>query len=273
VTVTGRGEFQAAADVVFLQGRVVTPGAYPLRSGSTHAPYTVWDLLQDGGGLLPDGNPGGIVVYRRRTSALENVQQEDLQRVLQSVNAEASQSAAMSVQTDEAAEAISQTVGHNLQQVMSTPGGISIVLPPRTVRESDWVSAIPVDGRNLVATRGAEDNLALEPGDTVMVPRRVNTVMVLGAVPRSGAVPFVQGQTADYYLNESGGLREDSAASRMVVVHANGAVEPIKRTQTLEPGDVVVVPTRHIVRTVRTESELQTWLRTIVPLATAALVF
>ena len=172
-----------------------------------------------------------------------------------------------------AAAALGEAVDYRLRQVMSTPGGLSIVLPPRPVREGDWVAAIPVDGHNLVATAGAEDNLALEPGDTVMVPRRVNTVMVLGAVPRSGAVPFVEGRTTDYYLNESGGVREDGALNRMVVVHANGAVEPIARDTVLTPGDVVVVPTRHIVRTVRTESELQTWLRTIVPLAIAALVF
>jgi gentisate 1,2-dioxygenase len=59
----------------------------------------------------------------------------------------------------------------------------------------------------------------------------------------------------------------------MIVVHANGAVEPIKPKTELQPGDVVVVPTRHIVRHVRTENDLQTWLRTIVPIATAALVF
>ena len=274
VTVTGRGEFQAQADVVFLKGRVRGPGAYPVRSGPDDAPYTVWDLLEDGGGTLADANVAGIVVYRRRPEALEDAQQEDLQRVLASVNAEASQQqSAVSVETEEAAAALGQAVDYRLRQVMSTPGGLSIVLPPRPVREGDWVAAIPVDGRNLVATAGAEDNLALEPGDTVMVPRRVNTVMVLGAVPRSGAVPFVEGEMTEYYLNESGGVREDGAVNRMVVVHANGAVEPIARDTVLTPGDVVVVPTRHIVRTVRTESELQTWLRTIVPLAIAALVF
>ncbi len=274
VTVTGRGEFQAQADVVFLKGRVRAPGAYPIRSGPGDEAYTVWDLLEDGGGMLADANVGGIVVYRRRPATLEDAQQEDLQRVLASVNAEATQQqTAMSVPTEEAAAALGQAVDYRLRQVMTTPGGLSIVLPPRAVREGDWVAAIPVDGRNLVATRGAEDNLALEPGDTVMVPRRVNTVMVLGAVPRSGAVPFVEGQTTRYYLNESGGIREDGALNRMVVVHANGAVEPIKPDTVLSAGDVVVIPTRHIVRTVRTESELQTWLRTIVPLAIAAMVF
>jgi len=273
VTVTGRGDFKAQADVVFLEGRIDRPGAYPIRSGPDDRPYTVWDLLQDGGGTLDDANIGGIVVYRRRASAMSEAQEEDLQRVLLSVNREARQQEAMQVEREEQAQALTQAVSYRLQQVMATPTGVSIVLPPHPVQEQDWVAAIPVDGRNLVASRGMEDNLDLESGDTVMVPRRVNTVMVLGAVPRSGAVPYVESETTEYYLNESGGLREDAAANRMVVVHANGAVEPIRRNTVLDPGDVVVVPTRHIVRTVRTESEWQLWLRTIVPLATAALIF
>jgi len=129
-----------------------------------------------------------------------------------------------------------------------------------------------VDGETLIASRGAEGNLALIPGDTVVVPRRVHTVMVLGAVPRSGAVPFVAGMRCRDYLNESGGLREDAARDRLVVVHANGSVEPIRLAGEVAAGDIIVVPTRHIVRTVRTESELKMWLRSIVPLATTALL-
>jgi protein involved in polysaccharide export with SLBB domain len=166
-----------------------------------------------------------------------------------------------------------RNVTQQLRQVMTSPSGVSIVLPPHPVEDEDWVAAIPIDGAELLASRGAEDNLELEPGDTVVVPERTNTVMVLGAVPRSGAVPFTSGEPARYYINESGGLREDSAANRMIVVHANGAVEPIKPRTELRPGDIVVVPTRHIVRHVKTESDLQMWLRTIVPIATAALVF
>lgn len=273
VTITGNGEFRTRADIVHLKGQVRTPGAYPIVAAGEDDEYTVWDLLQDGGGLLDDANENGIVVYRRRGAALGEAQEEDLNRVLQSVNHEARQQQPMQVSPEEQLQAMQQAVNARMQQVMTTPRGVSIVLPPRPVQEEDWVSAIPIDGRKLIASQGREENLALDAGDTVVVPERANTVMVLGAVPRSGAVPFVAEQRLEYYLNESGGLREDAAANRMVVVHANGAVEPIRRSMTLEPGDVVVVPTRHIVRSVNTESDLDVWLRTIVPLATAALVF
>ncbi len=273
VTVMGRGDYRRTASVVFLDGRVPRPGAYPMIEGPGQEPYTVWDLISAGGGILDDANNGGIVVYRRRGDTMENAQQADLARVLQSVNREARQQQAVQVSEGEQAQATEQSVQQQLRQVITSASGVSIVLPPRPVQEEDWVSAIPIDGERLIASAGAESNLELEPGDTVVVPKLTNTVMVLGAVPRSGAVPFVESEAAGYYINESGGMREDSATNRMIVVHANGAVEPIKPNDQLRPGDVVVVPTRHIVRHVKTESDLQTWLRTIVPIATAALLF
>ncbi|MFW6157142.1 MAG: SLBB domain-containing protein, partial [Armatimonadota bacterium] len=273
VTVMGRGEYRRTADVVHLRGRVEQPGAYPIVEDRETRSFTVWDLLQEGGGVLDDANRGGIVVYRRRIAAMGDAQEEDLSRVLQSVNREARRQEAVQITEPQQAQAMQQNVTQQLRQVMTSPSGVSIVLPPHPVREEDWVAAIPIDGEQLISTAGREGNLELEPADTVVVPERTNTVMVLGAVPRSGAVPFVDGQSAEYYINESGGMREDSAKSRMIVVHANGAVEPIKPKTELRPGDVVVVPTRHIVRHVKTEDDLQMWLRTIVPIATAALVF
>ena len=273
VTITGRGDFKRRADVVFLRGQVERPGAFPMTSGPGDDPFTVWDLLEQGGGLLGDANESGIVVYRQRAAAMGDAQEEDLSRVLQSVNREAYDEVSTQVPEDQQPLAMQRTVTHQLRQVLTTPSSVSIVLPPHPVRQEDWVSAIPVEGETLIASRGEQKNLMLEPGDTVVVPRRPTTVMVLGAVPRSGAVPYVQSQTSSYYINESGGFRDDSARDRMIVIHANGSVAPINSETVLKPGDVVVVPTRHVVRTVRTESELQTWLRAIVPLVTAALIF
>jgi hypothetical protein len=92
-------------------------------------------------------------------------------------------------------------------------------------------------------------------------------------VPRSGAVPYVVKSRARDYLSESGGLREDAASNRMVVIHPNGAAAPIRMNAEIEPGDIIVVPTKYIVRTVKTESSWQQWLRSIVSIATAALLF
>ena len=274
VSITGRGDFHEQADMVFLQGRVQRPGSFTLKRDGK--PYTILDLLHEGGGLLDDANCNGIVVYRKREVSVDPAQMEDLNRILQSVNRETAQAPKQIDQSTQAA-AYGSAVAQGLSSLV-TPGATSIVLPPRPVKPEDWVTAIPVCGPKLFATTpqagtGQACNIALEPGDTVVVPRRLNTVTILGAVPRSGAVPFVSDQTCLTYLNEAGGLREDAADSRMVVIHQNGATEPIKMTMKVEPGDVIVVPTKYIVRTVRTENAFQQWMRGIIGVITGALLF
>lgn len=272
VTVLGRGEFKTQADIVSIQGRVRTPGAYPLqRSGATG--YTVYDLVQAAGGLLQEANPAGIVVYRKRDFYLGQAQSEDLTRVLSSVNREAVPSQQPTQLTgQDQMNAYANTVSMNMREVLAGPNAMAIVLPPRPVRPEDWVSAIPISGRKLMESEGAEGNLELEPGDVVSVPRLLNTVLVLGAVPRSGAVPFVAAANTRHYVNESGGFREDAASDRMVVIHPNGAAAPISMRTVPEPGDVIVVPTKHIVRTVRTESTWAQWTRSLLGFILGAIV-
>lgn len=272
VAVAGRGEYRAQAELVRLEGQVRRPGSYVLQRRSRVRGYTVRDLLEEGGGLLPDANLNGLVIYRRYDDSLPRAQAEDLGRVLQFVNAETRQPALQLTQQEQAA-ALSNTVGQGLQSVLSGSHSVSIVLPPRPVAAGDRVAAIPIDGPGVLSGQNPAANLELEPGDTLVVPRRVNLVTVLGAVPRPGSVPFVAGQKAEAYLTGSGGLREDAAAGRMIVVHANGAVTPLKLGDVPEPGDVLVVPTRYVVRTVPTDTRWEGWLRTILPAIAAALIF
>jgi hypothetical protein len=70
----------------------------------------------------------------------------------------------------------------------------------------------------------------------------------------------------------SGGVREDAAGNRMIVVHANGAVNPLAGGDVPQAGDVIVVPTTYVVRTVRTQSSLESWMYGLVPAIAAALI-
>jgi polysaccharide biosynthesis/export protein len=270
VSIKGRGEFKEQADVVFLQGRVQSPGSFTLKRAGGRG-YTICELLGDSGGLLADANPDGIVIYRKREVSLGTAQNEDLTRILQSVNRESVQPAPQLDQNTQAA-AYGNTVAQGISTLVS-PSSTAIILPPRPVRPEDWVTAIPVSGARLLASNGASGNIELEPGDNVVVPRRLNTVTILGAVPRSGAVPFVADAKCSEYIKEAGGLREDAADDRMVVIHPNGATEPIRMAMQVQPGDIIVVPTKHIVRTVRTESTFDQWMRGIIGVITGALLF
>jgi len=284
LSVIGRGTFQVKAGMVTLKGSVRRPGSYAIRSGNGRQAYTVWDLLQEAGGLLDDANPDGIVVYRRRSTMLEPSTTEELRQVVQAVNRTNSCSReGVAAAVDEesvttgnevsSTSAMQATVARELAKVLGTAGGVSIVLPPQPVQEGNAITAIPVDGGRLMRTGGKSGNVRLEDGDTVVVPRRVDSVMVLGAVTRCGAVSYQEGYRCRDYIRESGGLREDAAVKHMVVIHANGSAAPITIGGRVRPGDIIVVPTRHIVYTVRTEPAWQKWLQSIVSVATAALIY
>ncbi len=271
VGVAGRGEYKAQAELVRLEGRVQAPGSYALRPHSSLRGYTVRDLLEDGRGLLPDANPDGMVIYRRYDDSLQRAQTEDLARVLQFVNAETRQPA-LQVTAQEQSAAMGSAVGQSLQSVLSGSHSVSIVLPPRPIGAGDRVAAIPIDGAGVLFEGNSAANLELEPGDTLVVPRKSNLVTVLGAVPRPGSMPYMAGQTAQDYLNSSGGYREDAASNRMIVVHANGAVNPLRAGEAPQAGDVIVVPTKYVVRTVQTDESWRGWLRAILPAVVAALI-
>ncbi len=279
VSVAGRGDFKQRAEVVYLRGRVRRTGSHILNREGSQGTYTVWDLLQDGGGLLPDAYPAGIVLYRPRPELLDTAQTDDLSRVIAAMNRETQLPRGTVTlgdfprSTEDQTAAMSARVADGLSSVLSSEAGVTIVLPPRPVNEDARLAAIPVEGGKLMESEGQLSNIELLPGDTVVVPPRPSTVTVLGAVARSGAGQHVPSQLCHLYLEQSGGPRADADVGRMVVVHCNGAVEPIRLNAQVEAGDVIVVPSRHIVRTVKTESSSMRWLRSIVSIATAAILF
>ncbi|HEY3398440.1 MAG TPA: SLBB domain-containing protein [Armatimonadota bacterium] len=273
VGVAGRGDFQQTAELVRLQGRVAQPGSYALKGHGPENRYTIRDLIKESGGLLPDANLAGLVIYRRYDATAGQAQATDLAQVLQFVNQEAKQPPLQLASQNQQMSAMGSTVAQGLQSVLSSNNSVSIVLPPRPISPEDRVAAIPVDGPKALNGPDGSANLELESGDVVVVPRRINLVTVLGAVPRPGSVPYVTGESARAYLNHSGGLREDAAGSRLIVVHPNGAVSPLGQGDAIQPGDVIVVPAKYIVRTVHTENAWQDWLAKMLPIITAALVF
>lgn len=276
VGVASRGDFVARAAMATLAGEVQRPGTYAIKGLPGKEQYTVWDLLQEGGALLPDANPRGMVLYRAQAWQ-SKAQGDDLGKVLRAVNTEARESegpvgAPGAVGTPQQSAALSQAVAQGITSVLAGTGRVTIILPPQPVSAEHAVTGIPLDGEKLLASKGREGNVVLQDGDVVVVPKHPTTVTVLGAVARPGAIPAAGALKVHEYLTLAGGLREDAAGDRIVVVHANGGAAPAKASTEILPGDVVVIPTRHVVRNIRTQSELMTWLQGIVPVITAALV-
>lgn len=93
------------------------------------------------------------------------------------------------------------------------------------------------------------DRLILENNDRIIVPPRVDTVGVFGAVyrPASFLLDASSARKMKTYLESAGGVQRSADKGEMFVVHANGAVVT-KRRGALDaaalPGDVLFVPVR-----------------------------
>ena len=85
----------------------------------------------------------------------------------------------------------------------------------KKVRQADTVA---VD----LTSRWALNNFRVQDGDTLIVPRRINTVFVKGAVQNQAGLSVQPGRRAKYYLRAAGGVAPNGIRRSLVVEYANG---------------------------------------------------
>lgn len=123
----------------------------------------------------------------------------------------------------------------------------------RSDLESDWIqaSALSTHGRistdfvSLFDERDLQYDIMLTDADSVVVPERTEYVNVLGRVVRPGFVAFQPGQELSYYLDRVGGYTWRADRGRTFVIKGGtGAALKKGRVRSLDPGDIIIVPTK-----------------------------
>lgn len=106
---------------------------------------------------------------------------------------------------------------------------------------------VSVDLNRAFQDSNSPDNIPMRQGDRVFVPRITNVVTVIGAVLHPHAFAAGSGKNADFYIERSGGFAQDAAKGNVVVVRSNGDALPRERVRSVEPGDMIVVPTTGLI--------------------------
>lgn len=96
-------------------------------------------------------------------------------------------------------------------------------------RTSRGVGRIGFDLKAVLADSSDRDNMVLEPGDTLYVPRFIPTVQVSGSVHSPIAVAHLPGKRLTYYVDAAGGDTYLADFARAYVRQPNGVVEPYKK--------------------------------------------
>lgn len=141
-----------------------------------------------------------------------------------------------------------------LADVLRRAGGITAEGYPegiQFIRTRDNIGRIGIDLPRVLRDQRHRDNLLLEDGDSLHLPRYNPVVNVGGAVNSPVAVAYVPGRDLGYYIRAAGGPSRNADNGRAFVLQPNGSVESRGRSLFLfrsEPtpraGSVVTVPAK-----------------------------
>jgi polysaccharide export outer membrane protein len=100
---------------------------------------------------------------------------------------------------------------------------------------------IPVDVEKLWRTRDPACDMALEPGDHLVIPMIILKVFIAGQVRSPGDEPYLSGYTVADYLLAAGGITEDGDPNGIYLLFRDGSMQKISITQEVGPGAVIFV--------------------------------
>ncbi|MHC4886749.1 MAG: polysaccharide biosynthesis/export family protein, partial [Planctomycetota bacterium] len=229
-------QVQALQVKVLIGGRVQFPGTYILPDGSR-----ISDLLAVAGGLLDKADLRAGVFSRE---SIRTLQQRRLQDLFARSEEHFARRRSMVTRDGRVNEAVASHLDmlglDRLSENMlrfQTQGRVVLRLNDKDFPES-------------------EDNLVLESGDRLMVPRRMNTVLVMGRVFYPNAFVWRDGMRVKDYLRKAGGIQEDADEDQVYLVMASGEVRSAAQRSRGRglmslrpgPGDTILVPSRPIGR-------------------------
>jgi protein involved in polysaccharide export with SLBB domain len=109
-------------------------------------------------------------------------------------------------------------------------------------QNSQDVGRIAVDFYKLCVKKNLNEDVILEDGDVIDVPKAPKVVYVTGRVGRPGGVLFSKGEEIKYYLNWAGGPTWDAKVRGTKVTKVTGEILDDEDVKKLEPGDIIWVP-------------------------------
>ena len=100
-------------------------------------------------------------------------------------------------------------------------------------------------GRVVTSQDGVQQNIRLEAGDTIVIPRKTELVRIAGEVMTMHAMTFRPGWTAAQYIEMAGGFSGRAEHSRVIIHRPNAEVRVADPDYNdIGPGDEIIVPPR-----------------------------
>jgi len=206
---------------ITISGQVNRPGDYSIQKGDS-----ILDIVNRAGGYTDDSYSEGSIFLRK--------------------NVALSQKQAFERSADELENTIIEIITQgtaNLSEGTIAPlSGLITKL-----RNTKPLGRMVVNVDFLDLKTNSANNFLVEEGDSLHVPRRPNSISVVGEVLNSSTIVFQPKLSVANYLDLAGGLNNAADKSRIFVIYPDGKSRLLKRSlfrsrDNLLPGSTIVVP-------------------------------
>jgi protein involved in polysaccharide export with SLBB domain len=239
--------------LVSVDGQVNSPGIFAIQSSGER----ISDLVNRAGGLNQFAYAKGATLIRRteffNTESEQIRRQRNLEELRQKLatnpnNSEAQEELLQRLFKDLPTKAspmdtiLSQTKKESLDEIATGTPGFSV-----KIKQNE---AVAINLEEILKNPGSEEDLIIEEGDILSVPKLLQTVRMRGNVVYPTTIRYESGRSLKHYINGAGGFERRANRKQTYVVYANGAVNKtksilgIRNFPTVEPGAEVIVPTK-----------------------------
>ena len=213
---------------VRVEGEITYEGNYNLNAKNQR----LSDVVKAAGGV----NPGA---YVRGARLIRKMNEDELARrdeLIKLARQSAAADAKDSLSLEQLATQTTYTVGIHLDEALANPGG--------------------------------DEDVELQDGDRLMIPRYNRTVKISGDILKPNTVAFKDKKNYKYYVEQAGGYGKRARKSHTYILYQNGTVAKASKGK-IEPGCEIIVPTKGP----RDPAALQRWLGVGTSFASLATMF
>ena len=210
-----RSPVSAALFRVRVEGEVAFEGSYTLSQKNQR----LSDVIKEAGGVVP----GAYVRGARLIRTMNDDERARMREVVEMARQSAGTDAGDSIALNQLALQTTYTVGIHLDEALANPG--------------------------------CDEDIELQDGDVLTIPRYNRTVKISGDILKPNTVAFKTDKNYKYYIEQAGGYGKRARKSHTYILYQNGTIAKASKGD-IEPGCEVIVPTKGP----KDPADLQQWL-------------
>jgi len=222
--------------IIRMEGEVLQPGEYAITNNGER----ISDIIKRAGGFTKYAYPAGAYLIRK----------EKLIEVQQKLNQIAQENSIKLFQKNNDNALTPATLNTSLSKAKADNDSITEEKYIKKIFKNEGI--VGIDLVEIMKHPGGKQDLLLEEGDDIFVPREMQTIRVMGEVLFPTYVAY-QGRTKlSDYIHSAGGFTEQALKRKVFVLYSNGTVKStktflgIKFYPRLAPGARIIVPEKPI---------------------------